>query len=72
MKPSTTWEQRHVEQSRDRELGVITDEEAVVDGVVDGPAAHRRHDDVHAEVENQEEACHRLHALVRHGSLINS
>lgn len=47
-----------------------TDEEAVVDGVVDGPAAHRRHDDVHAEVEHQEEAGHRLHARVRHGSFL--
>jgi len=47
---------------------IITDEEAVVDGVVDGPAAHRRHDDVHAEVEHQEEPGHRLHARGRHGS----
>ena len=49
-----------------RELQPGADEEAVVDGVVDGPAADRRHDHVHAEVEHQQEPGHRLQTRVRH------
>lgn len=47
-------------------IRVQTNEEAVVDGVIDGPATDGGHDEVHAEVEHQEEAGHRLHRRVRH------
>lgn len=46
---------------------VVTNDEAMIDGKVDGPAADGRHDEVHTEVEEEEEGGNGLQLIAGHG-----
>lgn len=50
-----------------KEVIVVTNDEAMINGNVDGPAANGCHDEVHTEVEEEEEGSNGLQLIVGHG-----